>query len=77
MFVKTILFLNGVSDVEHLKDHAINSAKIFNQLNPEFVGSSLLVLFTDTKLAQEVATGEFTPLNKKQMMKEYFLLLKK
>lgn len=68
-------FLNGVSGVEHSRDHAINSAKIFSQLKPEVVGSGSLALFRDIELAKEAAEGIFTPLNEKQMMEEYRLFL--
>jgi hypothetical protein len=37
-----VTFLNGVSGVEHSKDHAINSAKIFSMLKPEVVEAAHL-----------------------------------
>ena len=37
-------FLNGVAGREHSHDHAVNSAKIFNQCKPMLVGSGGLTL---------------------------------
>lgn len=61
-----VTFLNGVSGIEHSRDHAINSAKIFSQLKPEVVGSGSLALFPDIELTKEANIGEFKPLNEKQ-----------
>ena len=71
----TVTFLNGLSDIAHSKDHAIKTAQIFNQLNPEFVGSGSLVLFPDVELTQEVEAGKFTPVDEKQMMEEFYSFL--
>jgi radical SAM superfamily enzyme YgiQ (UPF0313 family) len=68
-------FLNGVAGSEHSADHAINSAKIFNQCKPMTVGTGGLVLFPGTPLLDEANRGEFDPLSEKEMLEELKLFV--
>lgn len=70
-----LTFLNGIADKEHSHDHALHTAQIFSQLKPEEVGTSSLVLFPDTALAQEAEAGLFHPLNEKELMEEMKVFL--
>ena len=63
-------FLNGVAGREPSHDHAVNSAKIFNQCKPMLVGSGGLTLFPGTPLLEEAKRGEFEPLSEKEMLEE-------
>lgn len=63
-------FLNGVGGKELSHQHAVNSAKIFNQTHPMLVGTGGLVLFPGTPLLEEAQRGEFTSLNEKELMEE-------
>lgn len=63
-------YLNGVAGKEHSHDHAVNSAKIFNQCNPYAIGSGSLTLFPGTPLLEEAQNGEFTPLTEKELLIE-------
>ena len=65
-----VTFLNGVAGREQSHDHAVNSAKIFNQLKPMLVGTGGLTLFPGTPLLEEAERGEFTPLTEKEMLEE-------
>lgn len=65
-----LTFLNGVAGVEHSKNHAVNSAKIFNECNPIVVGTGGLTLFEGTELLEEYRAGKFNPLDEKGLMKE-------
>ena len=65
-----VTFLNGVAGREHSHEHAVNSAKIFNQLKPILVGTGGLTLFPGTPLLEEAERGEFTPLSEKEMLRE-------
>ncbi len=68
-------FLNGVAGREHSREHAINSAKIFNQCKPMLVGTGGLTLFPGTPLLEEAQRGEFTPLSEKEMLEELKLFV--
>lgn len=65
-----ISFLNGVAGVEHSREHAINSAKIYSQLQMKVIGIPSLTMFSGTKLAAEAEKGEFNELNEKQRLEE-------
>lgn len=72
-----LTFLNGVAGKKHSYNHAINTAKIFNQLNPIVVGTGGLTLFPDTELKKETELGEFDPLTEKEMLEELKIFLEK
>ena len=50
--------------------NAINSAKIFSQLNPYFISVDSLTLFSDTKLYDKAKSGEFIPAGEKERIHE-------
>ena len=68
-------FLNGVAGREHSHEHAVNSAKIFNQCKPMLVGTGGLTLFPGTPLLEEAKRGEFTPLTERELMQELLTFL--
>ena len=68
-------FLNGVAGRAHSEQHAINSAKIFNQTHPVVVGTGGLTLFPDVELGQEARCGEFDPLSEREMLEEVQLFV--
>ena len=68
-------FLNGVAGRKHSRDHAVNSAKIFNQCKPMLVGTGGLTLFPGTPLLEEAGRGEFDPLSEKEMLEELKLFV--
>ncbi|MBE6464106.1 MAG: radical SAM protein [Eggerthellaceae bacterium] len=63
-------FLNGVAGKEHSRQHAINSAKVFNRLKPAVVGVGSLTLFPGTPLLEQAERGEFDPLDEQGMLEE-------
>ena len=68
-------FLNGVAGRSHSREHAINSAKIFNRCRPLLVGTGGLTLFSGTPLLDEAERGEFDPLSEKEMLEELKLFV--
>lgn len=70
-----LTFLNGVGGVDHTRNHAINSAKIFSEANPTVVGTGGLVLVEGTGLLALYKKGKFHPLTEKGLMEELKLFL--
>lgn len=68
-------FLNGVAGRSHSREHALNSAKVFNQTNPKVIGTGGLTLFPGVELGQEARAGKFDPLTDREMMEELYLFL--
>ena len=66
----TVPFSFDATNGSDSHDHAVNSAKIFNQLKPMLVGTGGLTLFPGTPLLEEAERGEFTPLSEKEMLEE-------
>lgn len=50
--------------------NAINSADIFNQLNPYFISIDSLTLFSDTELYAMANRGEFIPASERERIEE-------
>lgn len=50
--------------------NAVNSAKLFSQLNPYFISVDSLTLFSDTELYRMVREGTFTPAGEKERLQE-------
>ena len=68
-------FLNGTAGRSHSREHAINSAKVFNQTNPMLVGTGGLTLFPGTPLLDEAERGEFDPLTERELLEELLLFV--
>jgi len=54
-----VTFLNGLAGSKRSKEHAIESAKTYNQIKPKFTGIAGLTLFPETDLYMEAQIGEF------------------
>ena len=65
-------FLNGVAGRSHSREHAVNSARVFNQCKPMLVGTGGLTLFPGTPLLEETKRGEFDPLDERELMQELY-----
>lgn len=65
-----VIFLVGAAGRQHSHDHAVNTAKVFNQIKPFSVGTGGLTLFPGSALGEEAARGEFEPLSEKEMLIE-------
>lgn len=63
-------FLNGVGGRELSRQHAVNSAKLFSQMNSKVVGSGSFTMFPNTPLEEEAKNGAFTELTEKERMEE-------
>lgn len=50
--------------------NAVNSARLFSQLNPYFISVDSLTLFSDTELYRMVREGTFTPAGEKERLQE-------
>lgn len=70
-----LTFLNGVGGVELSQAHALNSAKVFSQVNPTVVGTGGLVLFEGTGLLAQYRRGKFNPLSERGLMEELKLFI--
>lgn len=56
--------------------NAVNSAKIFSQLNPYFISVDALTLFPDTRLYEMSQKGEFIPAGEHERLQELQIFVK-
>lgn len=68
-------FLNGVGGRMLSHQHAVNTAKIFNQLKNSMVGGGSLTLFPDTELYEEKLAGTFDDMTEKERAEELYTFL--
>ncbi|WP_438958015.1 radical SAM protein [Porticoccus sp.] len=71
----SVMILNGLGGQQYTEQHAINSAKLMNQAQPEFL-STLVVSFPMGEARfQEGFGGGFQPLTQQQLFQEMEILL--
>lgn len=69
------VYMTGLAGKENGQRNAINSAKIFSQLNPYFISVDSLTLFPDTQLYQMAKQGKFAPADEKERIEELQTLI--
>lgn len=71
----SVMILNGLGGQQYTEQHAINSAKLMSEAQPEFL-STLVVSFPGgTERFQQGFGGEFQPLTQQQLFQEMEILL--
>jgi len=56
-----IVFMNGLAGAGNGKRHALESARIYNQVNPVSINIVALTIFPESELHKEVLAGSYTP----------------
>ncbi|MDF2548439.1 MAG: B12-binding radical protein [Anaerosolibacter sp.] len=67
--------ISGLGGVERWKEHAIESARVVNAINPQYLGLLTLLLEEETELYREVQDGTFQLLSPEEIMKETHLFI--
>ncbi len=70
----TIIIL-GLGGVEHSREHALQSAAVVSQINPEYLALMTLMVRPGTPLQKQVASGQFNLLTPLQIIEEAHLIL--
>lgn len=68
------IYMTGLAGKGGGYRNAVNSAKLFSQLNPYFISVDSLTLFSDTTLYQLWKDGKFTPSSEKDRLRELQIL---
>ena len=69
------VYMTGLAGKGNGRQNAVNSAKVFSQLNPYFISVDSLTLFPDTQLYQLAKQGKFTPADEKGRIEELQTLI--
>ena len=67
--------LIGAGGKERIKEHAIGSAKVCNEVNPDFIRLRTLVVQRDSLLKEKKKNGEYTPTSPIEKLQEIKLFL--
>lgn len=68
-------YLTGVAGAGHGERNALASAEIFNQLHPRLIGSSMLTLYPDSRLYQEMRAGNWEEAGEIEKFQELKILI--
>jgi radical SAM superfamily enzyme YgiQ (UPF0313 family) len=71
----SVMILNGLGGVAYSQQHAINSARLMNEAQPEYLSTLVLSFPTGMKRYQAGFNGEFVPLDQRQLFEEMQTLL--
>ena len=71
----SVTAITGLGGPELLESHAVETAKAFNAMNPEYIGMLTLMVEPETPLYDWVHTGQFQLLTQPQVLEETRLLV--
>ncbi|NLK43200.1 MAG: B12-binding domain-containing radical SAM protein [Tissierellia bacterium] len=66
----SITLISGIGGKEYTLEHAKESAKIINEINPHYVGLLTLIVEEGTSLYEDIQTGKFQLLSPKEILLE-------
>lgn len=72
----SVMILNGLGGKELSRQHAINSAKVLNEVQPEYASTLVLSLPLGEPHFKNRYSGKFTMLNKLELIEEMGIFLK-
>ncbi|GGK82178.1 radical SAM protein [Amphritea balenae] len=74
--IKTsVMLINGIGGTRFSKQHALNSARLINEVQPEYLATLVLFFRNGSERLVEGYGGDFTPLNQIQLFQEMELFL--
>lgn len=71
----SITLISGIGGKKYSKEHAIESAKVLNEINPDYIALLTLLLEEGTELYNDVQDGKFKLLTPKEVLLETRLLV--
>lgn len=66
----SITLISGIGGKEDSEEHALESAKIINEINPNYIGLLTLIVEENTPLYGDVKSGKFQLLSPKEVLVE-------
>ena len=71
----SVMILNGLGGQQYSEQHAINSAKLMNETQPEFLSTLVVSFPMGDERFQQGFGGEYQPLSQRQLFQEMEVLL--
>jgi radical SAM superfamily enzyme YgiQ (UPF0313 family) len=66
----SVTVINGLAGLEGTEEHARETARLLNRMDPDYLGLLSLMLIPGTPLHRQVQEGSFTPLGAWEMLQE-------
>lgn len=73
----SITLISGIGGKSGWREHALESARVINEINPHYLGLLTLLVEPGTEIEQQIGKGEFELLGPKEVMEETRLLIEK
>lgn len=70
------VYMTGLAGKGNGYRNAVNTAKVFNKVNPHYISVDSLTLFPDTKLFDMIQRDEFVPAGEKERIEELQVFIK-
>lgn len=71
----SITLISGIGGMKYSREHALESAKVLNEMNPGYIGLLTLLLEDGTELYRDVQEGSFQLLTPREILLETKLLV--
>ncbi len=71
----SITIISGLGGAENFRQHAVDTARVLNEIDPEYLGLLTLLLQEGMELYDQWKSGKFTLLNPREVLTETKLLL--
>ncbi len=69
------IIILGLGGTVHSREHAVESARVLNQINPEYLALMTLMIRPNTQLKRQVDNGDFVLLTPLEILDEAHLIL--
>lgn len=66
----SLTIILGLGGLEHSEQHAKETAKVLNEIDPEYIGALTLMTPPGTKINEMVQTKEFVPMSPMEILRE-------
>ena len=73
----SVTVLLGLGGIDHSIEHAIDTAKILSDMDPDFVGALTLMFVPETELYEDYLAGRFVLPDKFGFIRELYLMIEK
>lgn len=71
----SVTLINGLGGVERSEEHAVESAKVMNAVQPDYIGLLSLMLTPGSSIKKDVDEGRLTLLSPKELLNETKLFI--
>jgi radical SAM superfamily enzyme YgiQ (UPF0313 family) len=73
--ILSVTVILGLGGVELSREHAVETARILTDIDPEYTGALTLTLVPDTPLYEQAQRGEFNPISPFQSLEELAIMI--